>query len=82
MSKTKSNGLPQIIKFARMKAGMRQMDLATLLGISENEMSKIETGRRGMSAALYVELQKHLALPDRSEFHGSIDHHKPGCSHG
>lgn len=82
MNRRISTDLPQLIKFARMKAGLRQMDLAVLLGISENEMSKIETGRRAISAALYGELRRHLELAGPLESHYLNDQHAHGGHHG
>lgn len=42
--KTKFKGID--IKIARLKAGMRQYDLAAKVGIHPSHLSEIETGRR------------------------------------
>ena len=82
MSKKKYNGTGQIIKFARIKAGLRQMDLAVLLGISENEMSKLETGRRAISSEMYAKIQTHLQLIETAESCDMNNQQGDGGCHG
>ncbi len=52
------------IKIARIKARITQLDLSKLLGISENKLSKIETGRITPSPEVFRKLAKLLKLDE------------------
>jgi len=51
---TKVKGLE--LKIMRLRAGLRQYDLAARLGISPNRLSEIETGRRQPSPEVLEQL--------------------------
>lgn len=53
------------IKIARLKAGMRQYDVAARLGIHPSQLSEIESGRRQPSPELLEQLMQILN-PTRS----------------
>lgn len=55
---TKVKGLD--IKIARLKAGMRQYDLAARLGIPPSRLSEIESGRRKPAPKMVEQLFKIL----------------------
>ena len=55
---TKVNGLD--ITIMRLKAGIRQYDLAARLGIPPNRLSEIENGRRTPSPELLGQLVRIL----------------------
>lgn len=48
------------IKIARLKAGMRQYDLAARLGIPPSRLSEIESGRRNPAPEIVQQLFKIL----------------------
>ena len=45
------------VKLLRVKAGITQMQLAKLLGISENQLSKIESGRVFLTQSLHRQIR-------------------------
>lgn len=53
---TKVNGLD--IKIMRLRAGLRQYDLAARVGIAPNRLSEIESGRREVSPELLQQILK------------------------
>lgn len=55
---TKVNGL--YIKIARLKAGLRQYDLAARLGIPPSRLSEIESGRRKPAPEIIRQILKIL----------------------
>jgi len=55
---TKVNGLD--IKIARLKAGLRQYDLAARLGIPPSRLSEIESGRRKPAPEIMRQIHKIL----------------------
>ena len=50
------------IKLARLRSGMRQWDLAKQIGISETQLSKIETGRVKPGRDLLVRIAAALGV--------------------
>lgn len=52
---------PQALRQARIRAGLRQGDLARELGVAQSVLSEAETGRRGISPAVRVRLAKLLS---------------------
>jgi transcriptional regulator with XRE-family HTH domain len=67
------------LKLARMHRGLRQMDLARSVGISESYLSKIETGRATPSDALLSRVSEALGL-DVSDLVGVIESPSMGKS--
>ena len=64
--RTKVNGLH--IKIARLKAGLRQYDLAAKVGIHPSQLSEIELGRRKPSPEVVERLLQiitEVAIADR-----------------
>jgi len=61
------------IKIARIKAGMKQKDLAEKVGLHRMSISAIESGRRGTSMAQLVEFAKVLGVPVSYFFTGAED---------
>ncbi|WP_433368444.1 helix-turn-helix domain-containing protein [Actinoplanes sp. CA-142083] len=51
---------PRALREARIRAGLRQGDLARELNISQSLLSEAETGTRGINPALRVRLAKFL----------------------
>ena len=51
---------PRALRQARIRAGLRQGDLARELDISQSVLSEAETGSRGLSPAVRVRLAKLL----------------------
>lgn len=51
------------IKLARMKRGLRQMDVAGAVGISESKLSRIETGRMEPDNILLGKIAGALNVP-------------------
>jgi transcriptional regulator with XRE-family HTH domain len=49
------------LKIARLKAGLRQYELAAQLGIPQSRLSEIESGRRYATPEIIQELFKILA---------------------
>ncbi len=50
------------LKLARIQSGLRQWDLAQLVGISESRLSKIETGRSKPSDPLLSKIAEALGV--------------------
>ena len=53
----------QQIKVARFRAGLTQQQLASRAGVSENTISRVETGRIRPSNDLLEALRRCLCLP-------------------
>ena len=51
------------IKIARIESGLRQWQLASKIGISEGTLSKIETGRIPIPAAMIERIEAVLGCP-------------------
>lgn len=62
---TKVNGLD--IKIKRLRAGVRQYDVAAQLGIPPSRLSEIESGRRTPSPQLLHRLLQILNQGERGE---------------
>lgn len=50
-------------KLARLQKGLRQMDLAKLLGVSESAVAKWETNRTRPRVEYREKLEKALGMP-------------------
>ena len=50
------------IKLARMKRGMRQLDVAVKVGIGETRLSRIETGRETPDPELIAKIAEVLGV--------------------
>jgi len=61
------------IKIARIKAGLKQKDLAEKVGLHRMSISAIESGRRGTTVAQLVEFAKVLGVPVSYFFTGAED---------
>ncbi|WP_213698084.1 helix-turn-helix domain-containing protein [Acetomicrobium sp.] len=59
------------IKIARIKAGLKQKDLAEKVGLHRMSISAIESGRRGTSMAQLVEFSRVLGVPVSYFFTGA-----------
>jgi transcriptional regulator with XRE-family HTH domain len=53
---------PLNLRELRKAAGLRQEDLAALLGVKASQISRLESGKRRMSRAESALLQIHLRL--------------------
>lgn len=62
---TQSKGLD--IKIMRLKAGLRQYDVAARLGIHPSQLSEIESGRRKPSPELLKQLDQILSKSKSGE---------------
>lgn len=51
------------IKLLRLRKGLYQWQLASRLGIAENQMSKIETGRLSPPEELLARIAEELGVP-------------------
>lgn len=51
------------IKVARLRAGMKQYELAAELGICQTKLSEIECGRRELSGELLEQIMRVLTTP-------------------
>ena len=56
------------LKLERVRSGMRQWRLASLVGISQAELSHYETGRRQCSVDLRDKIAKVLECPIETLF--------------
>jgi len=56
------------LKIERVRSGIRQWRLASLVGISQAELSHYETGRRQCSADLRDKIAKVLECPIETLF--------------
>ena len=56
------------LKLERVRSGMRQWRLASLVGISQAELSHYETGRRQCSVDLRDKIAKALDCPIETLF--------------
>lgn len=54
---------PEAVTYARKKAGLSQLQLATALGISPSLMSQIESGDRNATPAMLLRLAEVLNCP-------------------
>lgn len=57
------NHEPEAVTYAREKAGLRQVDLAERLGVSEALISMIESGERNATPAMLLRLADTLNCP-------------------
>jgi DNA-binding XRE family transcriptional regulator len=60
IEKHKKTGL--ILRGARFREGMSQIQLAKLSGVNQNEISKIENGKRGVGKKVAKKLAKPLKI--------------------
>jgi len=51
---------PQALREARIRAGLRQRELADQLGVTQSVISEAETGSRGISPAVRLQAAKLL----------------------
>lgn len=51
---------PRALREARIRAGLRQGDLARILGVAQSVLSEAESGKRGISPPVRLELAKVL----------------------
>lgn len=52
------------IKLARMRGGLRQIDIARKIGVSESQLSKIETGRIEPSGEILARIAEVLRVDE------------------
>lgn len=60
IEKHKKAGL--VLRGARFRENLSQVKLATISGVSQNEISKIENGKRGVGEKVAKKLAKHLKI--------------------
>lgn len=58
----------QQLKLARIRAGLTQQELASIAGLPENYISKLETGRISPSEENITALRQCLSLPKSDLF--------------
>ncbi len=61
-SATFDQQLGELLRLHRVSAGVSRADLAERLGVRRKDLKRIETGRRGISAKLLVELTYALGV--------------------
>jgi len=55
--------LPEAVKAVRTKSGLTQAQLASLVGISPNYMSEVESGRRSLGPDVLKQVAHVLNVP-------------------